>query len=358
MALLGSDPVVSDVAAPSIPRPIVRIGSRQSVLAKLQARMVQERLSELFPTHDFQISTRVVTVAGDRDKVRSLRSLVSGDTSAKATNIWTTELEDALISGEFDLLVHSLKDCPTSVRDGCEIIPVLERENNTDCLVMKKGSQYKSLAELPEGSLIGTGSVRRIAQLRKRYPGLRYQDLRGNIDGRLAKLDDPEGAYAAAILASAGLIRLNHQARITAFLQPPDVYPAVGQGNLGAEVLTSNTTIRDMVHALEVPASGWACRAERALLRVLEGGCAVPVGVWSTTSQGVDGKELVLTLQSVLTSPDGQREVNIEESAVLKSPEDAEELGTRAAVRIAAGGGKEIMDDLRAEIERAKTTQS
>lgn len=164
------------VPAPSSSRPIVRIGSRQSVLAKLQARMVQERLSALFPTHDFELSARVITVAGDRDKVRTLRSL-NRDAQANATSLWTTELEDALLAGELDLLVHSLKDCPTTVRDGCEIVPVLERENNTDCLVLKKGSPYTSLADLPAGSLIGTGSVRRIAQLKKRYPGLKFQDL-------------------------------------------------------------------------------------------------------------------------------------------------------------------------------------
>ncbi|EJD34816.1 porphobilinogen deaminase [Auricularia subglabra TFB-10046 SS5] len=352
--MASSDPqrVLDSAPAPSSARPIVRIGSRPSVLAKIQARMVQERLSALFPTHDFELSARVISVAGDRDKVRTLRSL-NRDAQANATSLWTTELEDALIAGELDVLVHSLKDCPTTVRDGCDIIPVLPRENNTDCLVFKKGSSYTTLADLPDGSLIGTGSVRRIAQLKKRYPGLRFQDLRGNIDTRLAKLDDPEGPYAAAVLASAGLIRLNHQGRINAYLQPPDLYPAVGQGCLGAEFLTANHVVGDMVRALEDPASGWACRAERALLRVLEGGCAVPVGVWSTTTAGVDGKGLVLSLQSVLTSPDGQREVSVEESAVISTPEDAEALGQRAAVRIAAGGGREIMDDLRAEIDRA-----
>ncbi|KZV94648.1 porphobilinogen deaminase [Exidia glandulosa HHB12029] len=347
----------SPTSAPTATRPVVHISSRQSALAKVQACMVQERLSVLYPAYDFRLSTRVITVAGDRDKVRSLRSLVTGGTSAATTNIWTTELEDALIAGELDILIHCLKDCPTTVRDGCEIVPVLERENNTDCLVMKKGSPYKSLADLPEGSLIGTGSVRRIAQLRKRYPRLKFQDLRGNIDGRLAKLDNPEGPYAAAILASAGLLRLNLDDRITAFLQPPDTFPAVGQGQLGAEFLTSNTVVRDMVHALEDPVSSWTGYAERSLLRVLEGGCAVPLGVWSTTSGGADGTPLTLTIHCVLTSPDGKREVSVVESAVLTSAEDAEELGKRTAGRVVASGGREIMDDLRAEIERARSSE-
>ncbi|EJD46949.1 porphobilinogen deaminase [Auricularia subglabra TFB-10046 SS5] len=349
MALVDTQPVLDN---PIPTRPIIRIGSRPSELARVQARAVQERLSALFPTHDFKLSERVINVAGDRDKVRNLRSL-----SRAVESVWTTELEDALLAGELDILVHCLKDCPTTVREGCEIIPIMPRENHTDCLVLKKGSPYSTLADLPEGSLVGTGSVRRIAQIKKRYPGLLFRDLRGNIDTRLAKLDAPDGPYAAAILASAGLIRLNLHDRISAYLQPPDLYPAVGQGCLAGEYLTSNAEVAAMVCALEDPATGWPCIAERALLRVLEGGCAVPLGVWTTSSPAAGGDGITLSLQAVLTSPDGKREVSVEESAELRTAEDAAALGRRTAARIADGGGREIMDDLRAEIARAAAAE-
>ncbi|KAH7103499.1 porphobilinogen deaminase [Auriculariales sp. MPI-PUGE-AT-0066] len=341
-------------------RPVVKIGGRQSKLALWQSRTVQARLTELFPEYDFQLSAKASNVAGDRDKVRTLRSL-NRDAESSGTSIWTTELEDALIAGELDLLVHALKDCPTTVREGCEIIPILDRENSTDCLVVKAGLKYTSLDELPEGSLVGTGSIRRIAQLKKRYPGLKFQDLRGNIESRLAKLDDPESPYVVGILASAGLIRIDLGHRIVTSLGPPILYPAVSQGVLGAEVLTSNAKVRAMAAALEVPQAGYAARAERALLRELEGGCAVPIGVWTTvTKGGVDSagagtasEEWTVSVQAILTSPDGSKEVRVEESALVRSATDAAEIGTRAAVRIAAGGGREIMDKLRDDIAKA-----
>ena len=149
---------------------VIRIGCRPSVLAKIQGQLVLDRLTTLFPSHTFEISAKAIYTAGDRDKIRPLRSLNS-------VSLWTLELEEALLGGELDILVHSLKDVPTKVMDGCEITPVLQREDHRDCLVVKKDLLYRSLEELPPGSIVGTGSVRRVAQLKRRYPSLVFQDV-------------------------------------------------------------------------------------------------------------------------------------------------------------------------------------
>jgi hydroxymethylbilane synthase len=157
-------------------RVTIRIGSRPSILARHQADLVRNRLATLFPSFNFELSSKLIYTAGDRDKINPLRSL-NRDTNIGGVSLWTTELEVALLEGEYDILVHSLKDVPTRVMDGCEIAPVLERADPRDCLVMKRGIQYRTLEEMPPGAVIGTGSVRRVAQLKRRYPSLVFQDV-------------------------------------------------------------------------------------------------------------------------------------------------------------------------------------
>lgn len=286
-------------------------------------------------------------------------------TERGGASLWTTELEDALFDGNIDILVHSLKDVPTKLKEGCEIIHVLEREDRRDCLVVKDGLPYRTLEELPAGSVVGTGSVRRVAQMKRRYPLLVFKDVRGNIDTRLQKLDSPDLPYTALILASAGLLRLSLHDRITSYLSPPISYPAVGQGCLGAEFRSADTKVKAMVSRLGVWQDGWAVRAERALLGVLEGGCAVPVGIWSSWSgDNIASESLVpstgsqLLLKSVMTSPDGSEEITVETTGVVASVEEVLELGKQAAVSLLEKGGRGIIVDLRAEIDRAamKTT--
>ena len=157
----------------------IRIGCRPSVLAKIQAELVCSRLETLFPASRFEISSKKIFPAGDRDKILSFRSL-SQITERGGASLWTTELEDALLDDEIDILVHSLKDVPTKLKEGCEIIPVLEREDRRDCLVVKNGLPYQSLEELPPGSVVGTGSVRRVAQMKRRFPQLVFKDVVSN----------------------------------------------------------------------------------------------------------------------------------------------------------------------------------
>ena len=183
-------------------------------------------------------------------------------------------------------------------------------------------------------------------------------------DTRLQKLDSPDLPYTALILASAGLLRLSFHDRITSYLSPPVSYPAVGQGFLSAEFRSADTKVKAMISKLEVWKDGWAVSAERALLELLEGGCAVPVGIWSSWSDdNIASESLVsspgsqLSLKSVITSPDGSKEIIVETVGIVKSVEEALELGKQAATSLLEKGGRAIIVDLRAEIDRAASAQ-
>ena len=185
-------------------------------------------------------------------------------------------------------------------------------------------------------------------------------------DTRLQKLDSPELPFSALILASAGLLRLSLHVRITSYLSPPVSYPAVGQGFLGAEFRSADTKVKAMISKLEIWKDSWAVRAERALLEVLEGGCAVPVGIWSSwNSDNIASESLVstspgsqLSLKSVMTSPDGSGEITVETMGIVKSIEEALELGKQAATSLLEKGGRAIIADLRAEINKAAAEQN
>lgn len=232
--------------------------------------------------HAFPITS--MSTAGDQN-LRSPLYVIGGEGKA----IWTKELEVALEQGAVDAIVHCLKDVPTALPKGLELAAVLEREDPRDALVVKAGLPYKVLDELPVGSVIGTSSVRRVAQLRRRYPHLVFSDVRGNINTRLAKLDAPNGPYTALILAAAGLVRLNLHSRITAFLSSPVLLHSVGQGSLAIEVRTPpegadpttnrDARIRELVRSIGDWRATFRAEAERALLKELEGGCSIPVGV-------------------------------------------------------------------------------
>ncbi len=232
--------------------------------------------------HAFPITS--MSTAGDQN-LRSPLYVIGGEGKA----IWTKELEVALEQGAVDAIVHCLKDVPTALPKGLELAAVLEREDPRDALVVKAGLPYKVLDELPVGSVIGTSSVRRVAQLRRKYPHLVFSDVRGNINTRLAKLDAPNGPYTALILAAAGLVRLNFHSRITAFLSSPVLLHSVGQGSLAIEVRTPpegadpttnrDARIRELIRSIGDWRATFRAEAERALLRELEGGCSIPVGV-------------------------------------------------------------------------------
>jgi len=264
--------------------------------------------------------------------------------------LWTKELEVGLLEGEIDLIVHSLKDVPTTLPDGCELGAILEREDPSDCLVVKSGLPYKTLDDLPGGSVIGTSSVRRVAQLRRAYPKFKFADVRGNLNTRLAKLDNPEGAFTALILAAAGLSRLGFSDRITAKLGPPTLFHAVGQAALGVEIRSDDELTRSLVRVLTHLETNHMCLAERACLRVLEGGCSVPVGMSSSFRVSEDGISGHLAVTGTVTSVSGGAHVECTEVADVANVQDAEALGQRLARKLINSGAKDILD----EIEKAK----
>ncbi|GAA6062847.1 hypothetical protein JCM10212_001853 [Sporobolomyces blumeae] len=265
---------------------VFTLGTRNSKLAMVQTETVRRELEERWPGCEIRIFG--MTTLGDNVQTQPLYTF-----GGKA--LWTKELEVALLEGQVDAIVHCLKDVPTEFPPGCELGAVLEREDPSDALVVKQGLGYTSLEEMPEGSVIGTSSVRRVAQLRRKFPGLKFADVRGNLQTRLRKLDDPKSNYSALILASAGLLRLSLGHRITRSIGPPVLYPAVGQGALAIEIREGDERSREIIGSLECWKTSWMTRAERMMLKVLEGGCSVPVGcetkltqVWVKGGEGDD----------------------------------------------------------------------
>ncbi|KAI0252677.1 porphobilinogen deaminase [Lactifluus subvellereus] len=332
-------------------RPIV-LASRASQLAQIQTNIVLDALKSAFPDRAF--GTSFMSTQGDKNQSQALY-LLGGK------SLWTKELEVALLEGEVDLLVHSLKDVPTTLPEGCALGAILEREHGEDSLVVKKGytvdgKAVHTLDDLPVGAVIGTSSVRRVAQLKRRYPGLVFKDVRGNLNTRFAKLDDPNGPYTALILAKAGLVRLGFGDRVTSDVVAPTLFHAVGQGALGVEIRANDDEARRLCDALTHRPTSWRCLAERACLRVLEGGCSVPVGVHSELAAPPPGDVVrgagALRLVGTITALDGQRHVEREIEGEVSSPEQAEELGARLARVLIESGGREILDEITKDREQ------
>ena len=312
----------------SFPRS-VRIGSRKSQLALIQTHWVQGELSRAFPNTSFEVDT----METQGDKILNVALSKIGD-----KGLFTQELEDKILNGEVDFAVHSLKDLPTRLPEGLMLGCVTEREDPADAVVMNAKHKDKNIETLPEGAVIGTSSLRRLAQLRHHYPHLTFKDIRGNVNTRLKKLD--EGQYDATILAAAGLNRMDLSDRIHQILPPEVSLHAVGQGALGIECRTGDETILSLLKTLEHVPTAQRCYAERAFLRELEGGSQVPIGV--TTS--FDGD--TLTLIGLVASLDGK--TLLKES--ISGPADtAEQMGTELAQTLRGQGAQEILDAIAAE---------
>ncbi len=218
--------------------------------------------------------------------------------------------------------------------------------------MMKAGSPYKSLADLPVGSLVGTSSVRRSAQITRKYPHLKFASVRGNIHTRLNKLDDEESPFACIILAAAGLIRCDFRDRITQYLNADEMYHAVGQGAIGVEIKTNNEQMRLLCSVIGCRETTWKCIAERSLLRTLEGGCSVPVGVW-TTLEGIEGRDL--RMRAIVLSVDGSESVEDEMVKTIVEEKDALDLGVELAELLIKKGAKKILDEINlSKIEEVK----
>ena len=251
------------------------IGSRGSRLALWQAKWVKEGIVAQHP--QALVNIEIIKTSGDVMKDAPL-SMIGGK------GVFTKEIEEALLDGRIDLAVHSLKDLPTTLPEGLIIAAITEREDARDALVLRAGLsiEHPSIKYLPEGSVVGTSSLRRLAQLKHLRDGLGIKDLRGNVDTRLRKLD--AGHYDAVILAAAGLRRLGFAHRISAALSIAEMLPAVGQGALAIETRDDDSAVIDLLKPLDHARTRAACIAERALLRALGGGCQLPIAAHAVVS--------------------------------------------------------------------------
>lgn len=302
------------------------VGTRGSGLALRQATEVLGRLKAVFPKVAFD--RLVIRTTGDE---RTDVPLAAVGTEG----VFVRELERALTRGEIDLAVHSLKDLPTALTPGLILAAYLQRADARDALVARNSG---GLMDLPDGALIGTGSLRRRAQLAILNPRWRFADIRGNLETRLAKMDD--GQYDAIVLATAGLVRLGLGDRISQSLPFSAMLPAPGQGAIAIQIRSDDDRARAMVLLLDDAPTRAAVLAERALLRTVEGGCQVPLGAHAE----VVGDQLVL--QAVLSSMDGKEVVRGHLEGPIAKPE---ELGNALGLDLLARGGAEILAGARPE---------
>lgn len=316
----------------SSPQRTIRIGSRKSQLALVQTYWVQEQLQKSFPEIKFEVHT----MATQGDKILDVALAKIGD-----KGLFTKELELGMINQEIDFAVHSLKDLPTRLPEGLALAAITERENPADALVVHEKYKDKQIDTLPQGAVVGSSSLRRLAQLRHHFPHLEFKDVRGNLNTRLAKLD--AGEYDALILAVAGLERLGMGDRVHQVLPKEISLHAVGQGALGIECRADDTDLISMLKAIEHPKTRDRCLAERAFLRDLEGGCQVPIGV----NTEIIGN--TLTLSGIVASVDGQRFVK---DSVSGEASNAEKLGTQLADLLRSQGAQPILEEIFQTVQR------
>ncbi len=299
------------------------VGTRGSRLAVWQAEWVQARLQALAPG----LTVRLERIKTAGDKITDVPLAAIG-----GKGLFVKEIEEALQRGDIDLAVHSMKDVPTRLPEGLEILCVPAREDPRDVLISHSG---RGLDELPRGARIGTSSLRRQAQLLNRRPDFAVTMLRGNLDTRLRKLR--QGDYEAIILAAAGLKRMGWAGEVTEYLSPAVSLPAIGQGALGLEGRRDDRFVRQLVAPLDHLPTRLAVMAERALLERLEGGCQVPIAAHATVQ---DDR---LALEALIASVDGRRLVR---DRLEGRAEAAQVLGVRLAERLLAQGGDTILKEI------------
>jgi len=300
----------------------LRIGTRGSLLAKWQAEFVRK---QLFASAGVETEIVIIKTSGDKEQIAPL-SQIGGK------GIFIKELEEALLEETIDLAVHSVKDVPTDIPSRLMFPAVCRREDVRDCLV---GANGATLANLRQGARVGTGSLRRQAQLKHLRPDLDVRDLRGNVDTRLRKVES--GEYEAVMLAKAGLDRLGWGGRITETLSPEVFLPAVGQGAIGVECRLKDTEAADVVGVLDDAETRTAIIAERSLLSAIQGGCQVPLGAWARIERG----ELVL--EACVCSIDGLQYIKQRATA---APEQAAELGGHMATLLMEAGAQGILEEV------------
>ena len=299
---------------------ILRIATRQSPLALWQANFVKAELEKYHPN----LTVELVTMVTKGDVILDTPLAKIG-----GKGLFVKELELALLEERADIAVHSMKDVPMSFPEGLGLAVICEREDPRDAFV---SNRYASLAELPEGAIVGTSSLRRQCQLMAAYPHLTVKSLRGNVGTRLSKLDN--GEYDAIILASAGLIRLGMPERIKSFISVEDSLPAAGQGAVGIETRVNDTRVLNYLAKLNHNPTACCVMAERAMNTRLQGGCQVPIGGFAT----LNGEEL--ELNALVGSLDGSTIIRASGKAHQR---DAEQLGIRIAEQLLAQGADKIL---------------
>lgn len=307
------------ITALQIPQKLV-IASRESALAMWQARHIQSRLQALYP--QTQVEILGMTTSGDQI-LDSPLARIGGK------GLFVKELEQALADGRADIAVHSMKDVPMHLPEGFAMAAIGEREDPRDAFV---SNDYPNLAALPAGSVVGTSSLRRQSQLQARFPELRIESLRGNLQTRLRKLD--EGQYAAIILAAAGLKRLGLEGRIADLIDTDDSIPAVGQGALGIEINATRTDLIAVLAPLNHADTAACVEAERGMSRALAGSCTVPLGAYAEKL----GDEI--HIKGFVASVDGSELLR---ESLIGGTQDPEALGQELAQRLRERGADRLL---------------
>ncbi|MEJ7620365.1 MAG: hydroxymethylbilane synthase [Aquificaceae bacterium] len=297
----------------------LRIGTRKSKLALWQANYVKEKLE----SRGYGVELVLITTTGDKILDAPLAKI-------GGKGLFVKEIEEALLRGDIDLAVHSLKDVPMVLPEGLALGAITEREEPFDVLISRDG---RGLQELPEGAKVGTSSLRRQVQIKRKRPDLRVETLRGNVDTRLRKLE--EGLYDAIVLAYAGVKRMGFEERVSQVLE--DFIPAVGQGSLAIEIRQEDQRVYEAIAFLDHRESRIRAECERAFLRELQGGCQVPIGAYAW----IEGKKL--KLKAFISDLEGRKFLEGIEEGDLHQ---AEQVGKKLAKRLLEEGGKEILEEI------------
>ena len=302
---------------------IIKIGTRASLLALAQSNNIKERIEAQYP----EVTVELVKIVTRGDKILDVPLAKVG-----GKGLFVKEIEEAMLRGEIDLAVHSMKDVPAELPPELHLGIITKREDPRDAFIANK---YQTLADLPEGGRVGTSSLRRRSQLAVVRPDLQIDDLRGNLDTRLRKLD--EGLYDAIILAAAGLNRLGWSERAASYFTPQEMLPAVGQGAVGIELRRDAAELLAGLQFLQDRETELTVRAERAFLHRLEGGCQVPIGAFAVLNDDNIG------ITGLIAAVDGSRMIR---ETVRGAAAEPEKIGLELAGKLLGLGGREILAEV------------
>jgi len=300
----------------------IRIGTRKSKLALWQANHIADRIRK-----ELGYEVELIKIVTKGDKILDVPLAKVG-----GKGLFVKEIEEAMLRNEIDIAVHSLKDVPTYFPEGLELVAITEREDPRDAFL---SVEYNTIYEMKEGDILGTSSLRRKSQIMQLKPELDIQDLRGNVDTRIRKME--EGQYKGIILAYAGLKRLGLQDKVKQVFSPDEMIPAVAQGFLGIEGRKNDDKIKEVVKVLNHKESELRAKAERAFLKTLEGGCQVPIAAYAEI------KDDELSIIGYISDLEGKR---VFKDKVSGKKEHAEELGQKLAEKLLDEGGKEVLEEI------------